>query len=192
MKAILFYMAVAMVAAGLISLSMGQMLTPAQPAIQAGAAQGGALHFDARALSHYTPSPAQYAHVNQEWFAPPTGLQIATKRTWRTPRPSTPGVRLEIAPEASARLVGKPLHISVGVLPFQGGTTARELAISVQDGGPVQWVRKPITTESGKLVFDLPATAKPIRAIGIWPFTDKPEWPYDFGVEITSVDVIAG
>jgi hypothetical protein len=192
MKAILFYIAVAIAVTCLILLSMGQMLTPARPAPQAGAVQGGALHFDARALSHYAPSAAQYVYVNQEWFAPPTGLQIATKRTWRTPRPSTPGVRIEITPEASGKLVGRPLRISVGVLPFQGGTTARELAISVQDGGPVRWVRKPITTESGKLVFDLPASAQPIQAIGIWPFSDTKEWPFDFGVEITSVDVMAG
>lgn len=192
MKAILFYIAVAIAAAGLILLSMGQMLTPARPAPQAGAVQGGALHFDARALSHYAPSAAQYVYVNQEWFAPPTGLQIATKRTWRAPRPSTPGVRLDFAPEASAKLGGRPLRISVGVLPFQGGTTARELAISVQDGGPVRWLSQPITTESGKLVFDIPAADQPIRAIGLWPFSDGGDWPYDFGVEITSIDVTAG
>ncbi len=192
MKAILFYIAVAITAAGLILLSLGQMLSPALPAPQAGAVQGGALHFDARALSHYAPSAAQYVHVNQEWFAPPTGLQIATKRTWRMPRHSAPGVRLEITPETSAKLLGKPLRISIGVLPFQGGTTARELAISVQDGGPVRWVRQPITTESGKLVFSIPASGQPIRAIGFWPFSDAQDWSSDFGVEITSVAVTAG
>jgi hypothetical protein len=192
MKVVLFYLAIAVAAAAMVLLSMGQALTPALPAPQAGVLHESDLHFDAKALAHFAPSPAHYTYVNQEWLAAPTGLQVATKRTWRMPRPDATGVQLTLAPEVGARLARKPLHISIGVLPMKGGTTARELAVSAEDGGPVRWVRRPVTTESGKLEFDLPASAGPVRAIGFWPFSDTKDWWFDFGVEITGVDITAG
>jgi hypothetical protein len=96
---------------------------------------------------------------------------------------------LELTPDVGAALAGKPLHLSIGVLPMNGGTTARELAVSVQNGGPVQWVRRPITTESGKLEFDLPPSDRAVTSIGFWPLSDRPEWDYDYGVEITGIDI---
>jgi hypothetical protein len=129
--------------------------------------------------------------VNQDWLAPPTGLQIATKRNWRLPRHGSAGIQLLLTPEVGAALAGKPLHVSIGVLPMNGGTTARELAVSTANGGPVRWVPRPITTESGKLEYDLPASDRAVTSIGFWPFSDKPEWDADYGVEITGVDITA-
>jgi hypothetical protein len=189
MKVVLFYIVVALTAAGMILLSMGQMLAPARPAPQAGVIRGVARHFDAKALSHSSPSPAHYVYVNQEWLSAPTGLQIATKRTWRLPGAGLAGIQLQLAPEVGAALAGKKLHVSIGVLPLSGGTTARELAVSAANGGPVHWVRQPITTESGKLEFDLPPSNRPVTSIGFWPFSDRPEWDADYGVEITGVDI---
>lgn len=192
MKTLIFYLVVAATAAAMILLSLGQSLVPALPAPQAGLREQASLHFDADALSHYQPSPAHFTYVNQEWLGPATGLQIATKKTWRMPGASAAGVQLRLTPEAAAQLAGKPLHVSVGVLPMKGGTTARELAISVDDGQPRRWVRRPVTTDSnGKIEFDLPPSEGPVRAIGFWPFSDTSDWWFDFGVEITSVDVSA-
>lgn len=189
MKAILFYLFVAITATAIVLLSLGQSLTPALPEAQAGVEGKQGLTFGAGALAHYGPSPAHYTYVNQEWLTAPTGLQIATKRDVRMPRADTPGVQLRLTPAVGEKLAGKLLHVSVGVLPMIGGTTARELALSAQDGRPIEWVRKPITTESGMLQFDLPASNGPVRAIGFWPYADASDWSADLGVEITSVHI---
>jgi hypothetical protein len=94
-----------------------------------------------------------------------------------------------LTPETAARLAGRPLHLRVAVKPMALGTTAAELAVSAQAEGPINWVSKPITTENGILEFDLPASAEPVKAIGLWPYSEAQTWWFDFGVEITQVSV---
>ncbi len=96
------------------------------------------------------------------------------------------GVRILLTPAAAAAFEGKGAILEIDVRDL-GETTAQELAVSLQDFGPVEWRAQALPALPATLRYELPASVlgMPPEAIGLRPVSAALD--YVSGVEITGI-----
>jgi hypothetical protein len=184
---ILFYPIAAVLAAGLIAISLGASWLSPAVAAQAGKIADGALVFDGAALAKSEGGIGLDTFIVRNNLSQPIGLRIGAAGAAAAPTPDDKGVRLILAPTAVDSLGPGPivLELKTKPLPFNGAPT---LFVSAQTepAAPVQWLSAPVPTgdEPIKLQLTLQPNAK-LASIGLQPA--NPAGAESFSVEVVEL-----
>lgn len=182
-----FYPLLLVVAAALVTVSLGAGAFERSGRAQAATMDGAAHVFGAQALADgVVTRNGHILHIAREFGLSPRAVRIGARPGMGAASPDRSGVQLLLAPEEGARLAGKPLRVEIAFRRISV-TNAASLAVGLEQGGPIAWVTQPIPPENGVMTFDLPAAAAAPTAIGFWVVNDKTD--YNYGVEISRVRV---
>jgi hypothetical protein len=187
-RAFLFYPLLAIAAAALIVASFGYSLRPILPAPQAARVSGAAMVYGPAALAAIAPGADQLLYADRTMTGAARSIHLGTLRTSGAPDAARQGARLLLTPADAAALAGAPLIVTVTYRPI-AANIAPQLSLSAQGDGPVAWVTKAVPVTEGRSRFDLPASAGPLSAIGLWPHPQADEYYSNYGIEIVSLRV---
>ncbi len=188
MRSFLFYLLLALIAAGLIVASFGYSLRPIQPAVAVAKTTASGLVYGPGELAKIKPGADQLLYADRAFDGSVKSVQIGTLRTSKEPDAARAGARLELSPADTAALSGAPLIVTVTYRPIPSNVSPK-LSLSAQSAGPVAWVTRDVPVTEGRLRFDLPATDAPLTAIGLWPHPQTDEFYSNYGIEILSLRV---
>jgi hypothetical protein len=186
-RSVIFYPLAALVAAGLILISLGpQPWAPRAPASQSGApGQDGAVVFGPSALAGIDAGAHHIVFSPRNASGAASTLHIAVKKgAPLTPTPTERGARLMLNSETANRFGGQPVRVDVLIRPAPIAS-APEIAVSWQGSEPVTiWSQAETGTEEKTLSFTLPAATAP-QAIGLYVI--NPSANEAFAVEIGEI-----
>jgi hypothetical protein len=169
-RSIIFYPVLALLAAGLILLSLGsQPWAPRTPASQSGApGADGAVVFGPSALARIDPGAHHHIFSPRNARGQASSLHIALKKgAPLTPDETERGARLLLTSDTVTPFRGQPVQVDILVRPAPL-MAAPQIAISWQgEDGATVWSLAETGTEEKTLSFTLPAAAAP-QAIGFY------------------------
>jgi hypothetical protein len=172
------------------ALLIGFSLQPQRWAHDAGpvAAQQaeGALVYRGAGFNRPDSSPEQYMTVVRDFLGRSRALRIAVKPDQSPPTPAERGVRVLMTPDDAARIEDRPVTVEVTYTPSPVNA-ASGLAVSLQGGGPAEWVAQDIPPQPNTVRFELPAQ-EAVNAIGLRALSSNNDQAY--GLEITRIRVI--
>jgi hypothetical protein len=185
LRGLWFYPVATLIAAGLIVASLGGGAFESPPTAQTAERAEGALVYGPRALAHgATADFAHVIHVRRGDGWTPDALRIAVLPDRGAPSPAESGVRILIADVDGQALAGRPVEVTLDTRSLTV-TQGTELAVSLQNDGPITWVTQPLPRDGGVLTYVLPATeGRPPQALGLWAIAAKSD--YNYGTEILS------
>jgi hypothetical protein len=190
-RSIIFYPLVALLAAGLILLSLGsQPWAPRTPANQSGApGQDGAVVFGPSALARIDPGAHHIVFSPRDARGQASTLHIALKKGAPITSSETErGARLLLNSDTAKRFAGQAVQLDLRIRPAPIAS-APHLAVSWQGSEPVTvWSQAETGTEEKTLSFTLPAAATP-QAIGIYVINTSPNDA--FAIEIGEIRLSA-
>lgn len=183
---LIFYPLAAVFAAFVIAVSLKPQAWPREPAPAISASAEGAIVFSGEAFDAPEPHPDQNITVTRDFWGKAQTLRIAVHQGLTPPDPSNRGVRLLLTPADAAALAGHRLtvEVSYNTLPVN---PAQALAVSAQDGGPVQWATQTLPTQNATVRFEVNAPPG-VRAIGLRPINEGGDAAY--GLEITRIRIL--
>ncbi len=181
-----FYPLAILIAAAIIALSLRPQSWPREPAPQAGLVEDGAIVLAGDALGAPAPDPRQVFYVDRNPLGGAEALRIAVLPNEPAPGPADSGVQILLAPDAAARLDGRPVRVEVSVRPLEI-TTAQRLYVALDGAGPRAWTMALLSPQDATLSFDLPAQAAPI-ALGLRVESDLDD--YNYGIEIARIRLV--
>jgi hypothetical protein len=185
---LVFYPAIALIAALVILISLKPQNWPREPAPTAGAVAGGALILERAAFNAPDGSPDQTMTVVRDFWGRPQALRIAVLPGQPDPSPAETGARILLTPESAALLDDKPVAVEVTYRPLPVNA-AQSLAVSLQGIGPADWVIQPIPPQPGTVRFQLPPGFA-VNAVGLRAVSPGADQAY--GVEIVRVRAVPG
>jgi hypothetical protein len=152
---------------GMIGLSVSTML-PVPPRYVEARQSAGSLIFDTNSLNAIVPatgfpvSPAPGTRGDQ------TGPRLASDSALVPGVPNSKGARLLLGPRTQAALKGGvgTVIITARGIPKSPSTT---LAIGLVRGGPIAWVKAPVSADFGQIRLDMPSGGPDVTAIALWP-----------------------
>jgi hypothetical protein len=182
-----FYPLIVLIAAGLVSVSLGgeafiQAATPQHAAARTGAE----LVYGPHELARGSRMDADHVrYVVRDFGVSARAVRLAVRPGTPAPTPQSTGVMLLLDPAETAPLSGKPVRVVLALRRFSV-TAAGGIAVSLQNGGPVQWVIVPLPTVNGDVTVDLPPLdGAPATALGLRMLSDIQD--YNHGAEITRI-----
>lgn len=182
---LLFYPLAILFAVFVIGLSLQPQAWPRTPAPISAAQAGGALVLEGAAFNSPAPAPEQNLTVTRDFFGQARTLRIAVHPRQPVPAPQEQGVRILLSEAGAAQLSRARLRVEVSYVPLPVNT-ADGLAVSVQGGGPTQWVSLPAPDEGGTLRFDVQGRPG-ANAIGLRALSGAEGQA--FGLEITRIRI---
>lgn len=180
---VIFYPLAAFVAVIVIGLSIRPQAWPRPAAPVVGQVQNGVLLLTGAAFNSPDKGSGQAMTVTRDYWGNPQSLHVAAMPNAPAPAANETGVRILLSPESAAVLANKPITVDLTYRP-QPINTAPRFAVSLQGGGPAQWVVQPIAPQAGTLRFQLPAGGA-ANAIGLRALSDAQDQAY--GIEIVRI-----
>ena len=181
-----FYPLIAVAALGLIVLSLGLDAFDTRVTPQHAQRHGAALIYGPHELARGTKLDADHVgFVARDFGVNAHAVRFAVKPDRPPPTAQDTGVRLMLEPGETVNLAGKPVRVEIQYVRLTR-TAAGGIALSLQNGGPVTWVSRPLPTESGMVTLDLtaPAGGAP-TALGIRMLSDRED--FNCGAEIQKI-----
>lgn len=175
-----FYPLLAVVAAGLIALSLGADAFEHGATSQRAARQGEALVYGPHEIAR--GARVDSAHVRfvvRDLGVNARAVRFAVRPHTPPPAPTDRGVQLLLDPADTAALVGHSVTVELQVRRFSI-TAAAAIALRLDDG---PWVVTPLPATSGPVSVRLPAPAGPPRTLALRLISDRDDLNYgaEFG-----------
>lgn len=182
-----FYPLILVVAVALVLVSLGGDIFDRSASPQPAAREAAAFVYGADALADgIKTADGHMLHALRDFGVSTRAVRIGVRPGMGGPSPATRGALLLMTPADAALLAGRPVHVEVSFKRINV-TTAAGLAASLQSDGPVVWSIATTPSENGVIAFDLPASAGPLKGLGLWVMSDKAD--YNYGLEISRVVV---
>lgn len=181
-----FYPLVLMGAAALIVMSLGIDVFDTTAAPQRATRDGAALVYGPHEIARGARTDADHVRfVVRDLGVSARGVRFAVRPSTPAPDADDTGVQLLLDPADAAALAGKTVDVELQLQRFSI-SAAGGIALSLQNGGPVQWVTAPLPPASGPLVVRVAAPeGAPPSALGLRLLTDETNMNY--GVEFTRI-----